>query len=169
MFRVNKLTHTVTYNGNRIAPIAERAEPRSLQGWWFLRNGQSRVPYEVGGFCGTGRATFLTVVLFGYLITVSLLQLNLTIQRRSGAHVGNFPPSEKIKKDSIIKQKYYPLTLIFTRTVPALLRYPKLFARIHSHNFDRYANSHFLHPPPAAVVFLAPFEGRYTAFVNLFY
>ena len=99
---------------------------------------------------------FLTVVLFGYLITVSLLQLNLTIQRRSQAHVENFPPSEKIKKDSIIKQKYYPLTLIFTRTVPALLRYPKLFARIHSHNFDRYANSHSLHPPPAEVVFLAP-------------
>ena len=47
VFRVNNPTHTVTYNGNRIAPIAERAEPRSLRGWWFLRNGQSHVPYRV--------------------------------------------------------------------------------------------------------------------------
>ena len=59
-------------------------------------------------FCGMGRATFLTrlvvfaerargaflaVVLFGYLITVSLLQLNLTIQRRSQAHVEYHPPT----------------------------------------------------------------------------
>ena len=90
VFRVNKPTHTITYNGNRIAPKrngqshvpyrvrygrtivrniplgvprkqthpynelrrqtnrsqTERAEPRSLRGWWFLRNGQSHVPYS---------------------------------------------------------------------------------------------------------------------------
>ena len=134
MFRVNKLTNTITYNGNRIAPIAERAEPRSLQGWWFLRNGQSHVPYEVGGFCGTGRAEFLTVVLFGYLITVSLLQLNLTIQRRSQAHVENFPPSEHI-----------------CCCIKSLAR------NILSHKNNKQKDG-----PPS-------FEGRYTAFVNLFY
>ena len=32
----------------------------SLNFLFFLRNGQNRVPYEVGGFCGTGRAAFLT-------------------------------------------------------------------------------------------------------------
>ena len=31
----------------RLVVFAERTEPRSLRGWWFLRNGQSRVPYRV--------------------------------------------------------------------------------------------------------------------------
>ena len=46
VFRVNNLTHTITYNGKRITPIAERAEPRSLRfptreapGIWELASG----------------------------------------------------------------------------------------------------------------------------------
>ena len=42
----------------RLVVFAERAEPRSLQGWWFLRNGQSRVSYEVGGFFLTRLVVF---------------------------------------------------------------------------------------------------------------
>ena len=85
-------------------------------------------------FCGMGRAAFLTVVLFGYLITVSLLQLNLTIQRRSQAHVENFPPSEHI-----------------CCCIKSLAR------NILSHKNNKQKDG-----PPS-------FEGRYTAFVNLFY
>ena len=83
-------------------------------------------------FCGTGKV--LTVVLFGYLITVSLLQLNLTIQRRSQAQVENFPPSEHI-----------------CCCIKSLAR------NILSHKNNKQKDG-----PPS-------FEGRYTAFVNLFY
>ena len=37
-----------------------------------------------------------------------------------------------------------------------------------ANDFDRYANSHSLFPPPAVVVFLALFEERYDRFSSLF-
>ena len=105
------------------------------------------------------------------MVAVNVLQLNLTIQRRSRAHVENSPPPEKLN----FNKKSLARILLFlknnkTKGGPCPLAVPKIVCSLFaSHNFDRYANSHSLFPPPAAVVFLALFEERYTAFVNLFY
>ena len=64
------------------------------------------------------------------IVAVSLLQLNLTIQRRSRTHVENSPPPEKLNSNKkSLARNIFILKTTKRKAVPALLRYPKLFAR----------------------------------------
>ena len=64
------------------------------------------------------------------MVAVNVLQLNLTIQRRSRAHVENSPPPEKLNSNKkSLARNIFILKTTKRKAVPALLRYPKLFAR----------------------------------------
>ena len=120
---------------------------------------------------------------FYFFNKATILQLNLTIQQRLG--VGNSPPLRWTcfwNKIYISRLKIYlykkltqggpPLlsqrgrpsisifsleSLLFRKIMSSPLAVPKIVCSLFtSHNFDRYANSHFLYRPQGAVVFLAP-------------
>ena len=75
-----------------------------------------------------------------------------TVSRRSGSHVENSPPPEKLNfNPQLLARILLFLKNNKTKGGPCPLAVPKIVCSLFaSHNFDRYAISPLLHPPQAA-------------------